>query len=132
VYVANQSNANTNQQQATRADETPTDSSPTPAVTTAAPSSESSDIDLSQIPADQQINFLAEKIYGKIVALHPEQAPKITGMLLEQNNTAEQLLSFLKDESHLKSKVDEALALLMQPPSTTIPSETPASSAQTN
>jgi polyadenylate-binding protein len=51
--------------------------------------------------------MLGEALYPKIQAQQPELAGKITGMLLEMDNT--ELLGLLDDEEALRAKVDEAL-----------------------
>ncbi|KAE8134126.1 Polyadenylate-binding protein, cytoplasmic and nuclear [Aspergillus pseudotamarii] len=62
---------------------------------------------LSAVPPPQQKQMLGEALYPKIQAQQPELAGKITGMLLEMENT--ELLSLLEDEEALRAKVDEAL-----------------------
>ncbi|KAB8221674.1 hypothetical protein BDV33DRAFT_170076 [Aspergillus novoparasiticus] len=62
---------------------------------------------LSAAPPPQQKQMLGEALYPKIQAQQPELAGKITGMLLEMENT--ELLSLLEDEEALRAKVDEAL-----------------------
>ncbi|KAH8428029.1 polyadenylate-binding protein [Aspergillus melleus] len=64
---------------------------------------------LSAAPPAQQKQMLGEALYPKIQAQQPELAGKITGMLLEMDNT--ELLSLLEDEEALRAKVDEALSV---------------------
>ncbi|KAI0831334.1 hypothetical protein BC628DRAFT_1353259 [Trametes gibbosa] len=58
----------------------------------------------------EQKQMLGEVIYMKIVAFQPELAGKITGMLLEMDNT--ELLHLLEAPDAMNSKVNEALAVL--------------------
>jgi polyadenylate-binding protein len=51
--------------------------------------------------------MLGEALYPKIQAQQPELAGKITGMLLEMDNT--ELLGLLDEEDALRAKVDEAI-----------------------
>ncbi|KAJ5085937.1 hypothetical protein N7532_010708 [Penicillium argentinense] len=60
-------------------------------------------------PAPQQKQMLGEALYPKIQAQQPELAGKITGMLLEMDNT--ELLGLLDDDEALRAKVDEALSV---------------------
>ncbi|RDW93501.1 polyadenylate-binding protein [Aspergillus mulundensis] len=64
---------------------------------------------LSAAPPQQQKQMLGEALYPKIQAAQPELAGKITGMLLEMDNT--ELLGLLEDEEALRAKVDEALSV---------------------
>ncbi|KAF7597078.1 Protein phosphatase PP2A regulatory subunit B [Aspergillus hancockii] len=64
---------------------------------------------LTSVPPAQQKQMLGEALYPKIQAQQPELAGKITGMLLEMDNT--ELLSLLEDEDALRAKVDEALSV---------------------
>ncbi|KAF5026122.1 hypothetical protein F66182_1770 [Fusarium sp. NRRL 66182] len=57
----------------------------------------------------QQKQILGELIFPKIQAINSELAGKITGMLLEMDNT--ELVNLIEDDSSLKAKVDEALAV---------------------
>ncbi|EAW08292.1 polyadenylate-binding protein [Aspergillus clavatus NRRL 1] len=57
----------------------------------------------------QQKQMLGEALYPKIQAQQPELAGKITGMLLEMDNT--ELLGLLEDDDALRAKVDEALSV---------------------
>ncbi|KAH8847649.1 Protein phosphatase PP2A regulatory subunit B [Pyricularia oryzae] len=57
----------------------------------------------------QQKQILGEAIFPKIQAIHPELAGKITGMLLEMDNT--ELVALVENDGALRSKVDEALAV---------------------
>lgn len=54
---------------------------------------------------------LGERLYPKIFALHPANAQKITGMLLELPPT--QLLIILASEESLRQKADEAMDIIM-------------------
>ncbi|PHH91176.1 hypothetical protein CDD83_1457 [Cordyceps sp. RAO-2017] len=57
----------------------------------------------------QQKQILGEMIFPKIQAINSELAGKITGMLLEMDNS--ELINLIEDEAALKAKVDEALAV---------------------
>ncbi|GAO14699.1 uncharacterized protein UV8b_04613 [Ustilaginoidea virens] len=57
----------------------------------------------------QQKQILGEIIFPKIQAINSELAGKITGMLLEMDNT--ELINLIEDDAALKAKVDEALAV---------------------
>jgi polyadenylate-binding protein len=48
-------------------------------------------------------------IFPKIQAINGELAGKITGMLLEMDNA--ELVNLIEDDTALKAKVDEALAV---------------------
>lgn len=70
----------------------------------------SAGIDMAQLnsaPPAQQKQMLGEALYPKIHAQQPELAGKITGMLLEMENS--ELLSLTTDEDALRAKVDEAM-----------------------
>lgn len=60
-------------------------------------------------PQDQK-QMLGERLYPLIASMHPEEAGKITGMLLEIDNS--ELLHMLEHQESLKAKVDEAVAVL--------------------
>merc|ERR1711939_436017 len=64
---------------------------------------------LASLPPSQQKQMLGEAIYPKIQQMQPELAGKITGMLLEMDNS--ELLSLVDDDAALRSKVDEALSV---------------------
>jgi polyadenylate-binding protein len=67
---------------------------------------------LAAIPAAEQKQALGEALYPLIFATQPELAGKITGMLLEMEN--QELLVLIDQPAALKSKVDEAMAVLDQ------------------
>jgi len=58
----------------------------------------------------EQKQMLGEKLYPIIQAAQPELAGKITGMLLEMENS--EILHMLEDSTSLNSKVNEAVAVL--------------------
>uniref|UniRef100_A0A3Q3F0V2 Polyadenylate-binding protein n=1 Tax=Labrus bergylta TaxID=56723 RepID=A0A3Q3F0V2_9LABR len=60
-------------------------------------------------PMDQK-QLLGERLYPLIHSLHPNLAGKITGMLLEIDNS--ELLHMLESPESLHAKVDEAIAVL--------------------
>ncbi|KIX04318.1 uncharacterized protein Z518_05185 [Rhinocladiella mackenziei CBS 650.93] len=64
---------------------------------------------LASLPPSQQKQMLGEAIYPKIQQIQPELAGKITGMLLEMDNS--ELLALVDDDTALRSKVDEALSV---------------------
>ncbi|XP_077447286.1 embryonic polyadenylate-binding protein-like [Stigmatopora argus] len=61
-------------------------------------------------PLVDQKQLFGERLYPLIHALHPKLAGKITGMLLEIDNS--ELLHILESPESLHSKVDEAIAVL--------------------
>ncbi|XP_017264865.1 embryonic polyadenylate-binding protein B-like isoform X2 [Kryptolebias marmoratus] len=65
---------------------------------------------LAAAPLMDQKQLLGERLYPLIHALHPNLAGKITGMLLEIDNS--ELLHMLESPESLNSKVDEAIAVL--------------------
>ena len=54
--------------------------------------------------------MLGERLFPLIQRTHPEQAGKITGMLLEMDNS--ELLHLLEDVNALNAKVLEAVEVL--------------------
>jgi len=67
---------------------------------------------LAAAPPEQQKQILGERLFPLVSRLQPELAGKITGMLLEMDNT--ELLNLLESPESLSSKVDEAMAVLRQ------------------
>ncbi|XP_056896874.1 embryonic polyadenylate-binding protein-like isoform X1 [Takifugu flavidus] len=65
---------------------------------------------LAAAPLMDQKQLLGERLYPLINTLHPNLAGKITGMLLEIDNS--ELLHMLETPESLHSKVDEAIAVL--------------------
>lgn len=65
---------------------------------------------LAAAPPQEQKQMLGERLYPLIHEMHPNLAGKITGMLLEIDNA--ELLHMLESHEALKSKVDEAVAVL--------------------
>lgn len=65
---------------------------------------------LAAAPPGMQKQMLGEKLFPLIAKMQPELAGKITGMMLEMDNS--ELLMLLESEELLKSKVDEALRVL--------------------
>ncbi|KAF2348028.1 hypothetical protein FHG87_021217, partial [Trinorchestia longiramus] len=61
------------------------------------------------VPPDQK-QMLGERLYPLVQDFHPGLCGKITGMLLEMDNS--DLLHMLEDRASLKNKMDEALAVL--------------------
>lgn len=67
---------------------------------------------LANATPQMQKQMLGERLFPRITALHPELAGKITGMMLEMDNS--ELLILLDSEPALKAKVDEAIRVLQQ------------------
>lgn len=61
------------------------------------------------LPQDQK-QMLGERLFPLIQRMYPDQAGKITGMLLEIDNS--ELLHMLEHNESLKAKVEEAVAVL--------------------
>lgn len=64
---------------------------------------------LLNVPPPQRKQLLGEALFPKIQALQPELAGKITGMLLEMDDS--ELLNLTEDENSLRAKVDEAMTV---------------------
>jgi len=58
----------------------------------------------------EQKQILGERLFPLIQATHPDQAGKITGMLLDIDNT--ELLHLLKSRGALATKIQEAVSIL--------------------
>ncbi|CAD7960746.1 unnamed protein product [Amoebophrya sp. A25] len=69
---------------------------------------------LAQAPPGMQKQMLGEKLYPAVSRLQPELAGKITGMMLEMDNS--ELLMMLDSETQLRQKVEEAMRVLQQMP----------------
>merc|ERR1719167_1225845 len=65
---------------------------------------------LAAAPPGVQKQMLGEKLFPAITKYQPELAGKITGMMLEMDNS--ELLILLESEQQLKMKVDEAMRVL--------------------
>eukprot|EP00930_Biecheleria_cincta_P070050 TRINITY_DN5771_c0_g1_i2.p1 TRINITY_DN5771_c0_g1~~TRINITY_DN5771_c0_g1_i2.p1 ORF type:complete len:160 (-),score=53.33 TRINITY_DN5771_c0_g1_i2:97-576(-) len=67
---------------------------------------------LAAAPPAVQKQMLGEKLYPQIAKMQPQLAGKITGMMLEMDNS--ELLILLESPQQMKDKVDEALRVLQQ------------------
>lgn len=65
---------------------------------------------LANATPQEQKQMLGERLFPLIQQMQPDLAGKITGMLLEIDNT--ELLHMLESRESLKSKVEEAIAVL--------------------
>ena len=65
---------------------------------------------LANAKPQEQKQILGERLYPMIERMHPHLAGKITGMLLEIENS--ELLHMIEDNEALKAKVEEAVAVL--------------------
>merc|ERR1719157_451999 len=65
---------------------------------------------LAAAPLNVQKQMLGEKLFPQISRMHPELAGKITGMMLEMDNS--ELLILLESEQQMRAKVDEAMRVL--------------------
>jgi polyadenylate-binding protein len=66
--------------------------------------------DLASLPPDDQKRFLGESLFPQVSIHAPGQPGKITGMLLEMDNS--ELLHLLESPEALKSRVEEAVNFL--------------------
>jgi polyadenylate-binding protein len=84
---------------------------------------------LAAAPPPEQKQMLGERLFPLIQRMYPDLAGKITGMLLEIDNS--ELLHMLEHQESLKAKVEEAVAVLqahqakqtVNPPNPTIKKE---------
>lgn len=67
---------------------------------------------LASAPLSMQKQVLGENLFPLVSNYHPTLAGKITGMMLEMDNS--ELLILLENEEQLKKKIDEALIVLQQ------------------
>merc|ERR1719145_453234 len=67
---------------------------------------------LAAAPPAVQKQMIGEKLFPAISKFQPELAGKITGMMLEMDNS--ELLMLLESESQLRGKVEEAMRVLEQ------------------
>jgi len=65
---------------------------------------------LAAAPPGMQKQMIGEKLFPRISRFQPELAGKITGMMLEMDNS--ELLMLLESEAQLKQKVEEAMKVL--------------------
>merc|ERR1712096_531273 len=65
---------------------------------------------LAAAPAPVQKQMIGEKLFPAISKFQPDLAGKITGMMLEMDNS--ELLMLLESDAQLKVKVDEAMRVL--------------------
>merc|ERR1712012_1329517 len=65
---------------------------------------------LAAAPPSVQKQMIVEKLYPAIMKYQPELAGKITGMMLEMDNS--ELLILLESEQQLRNKVVDALRVL--------------------
>lgn len=65
---------------------------------------------LAAAPPGMQKQMLGEKLFPRISRHQPELAGKITGMMLEMDNS--ELLMLLEGDAQLKAKIDEAMKVL--------------------
>lgn len=65
---------------------------------------------LAAAPLQEQKQMLGERLFPLIQSMHPDQAGKITGMLLEIDNT--ELLHMLESREALAAKTQEAVSVL--------------------
>lgn len=67
---------------------------------------------LANASPEQAKQMLGEQLFPKVEALNPKLAGKITGMLLEMDNS--EVVMLLEEPGELSSKVNEALEVLKQ------------------
>jgi len=65
---------------------------------------------LAAAPPQEQKQMLGERLFPLIQQTHADLAGKITGMLLEIDNS--ELLHMLENQQALKAKMEEAVAVL--------------------
>ena len=90
----------------------PPPSAPAPTPAAAPPAAPSGVLPGQQGSPEQQKQMLGERLFPLVQQLQPELAGKITGMLLEMDNS--ELLLLLESSEALVLKTDEAISVLRQ------------------
>jgi polyadenylate-binding protein len=67
---------------------------------------------LASLSLEQQKRVIGDRLYGLVATRQPEYAAKITGMLLEMDNS--ELVQLLDQSDQLTVKVNEAVDVLRQ------------------
>jgi polyadenylate-binding protein len=67
---------------------------------------------LASMNPEQQKNVLGERLYNYILRKNPGEAAKVTGMLLEMDNS--EILNLLDTSDLLDGKISEALEVLQR------------------
>merc|ERR1719355_376488 len=67
---------------------------------------------LALMTQEQQKNLLGEKLFSRITEAEPNNAAKITGMLLEMDNA--EIINLLDSPALLNNKVQEAVQVLRE------------------
>lgn len=83
-----------------------------PPVQPAVPQQQSLAMMIANMSPEQAKNVMGERIYNTIIQKHPNEAAKVTGMLLEMDNN--EILMLLESPDQLEAKVNEALNVLAQ------------------
>merc|ERR1719161_3388882 len=65
---------------------------------------------LAAAPPAVQKQMIGEKLFALIAKIKPDMAGKVTGMMLEMDNS--ELLMLIESEAQLRSKVAEAISVL--------------------
>ena len=70
------------------------------------------DSSIADLAPEDRKQYLGERLYAKIEKLNEQNAPRITGMLLDLEHS--DLLVLLENDAELKVKVDEATRLIAE------------------
>jgi polyadenylate-binding protein len=83
-----------------------------PVAATATSSEEDFVKDLAALPEEKRKQVIGGRLYPKVFDAQPELAPKITGMLLEMDNT--EIIELLESPAALEKKIQEAMDVLKE------------------